>query len=315
MTMRAPYGPGAQAAALFRAAESEREIAALENLTALIYNDLGNADRAMAALARAQEVAGALPGDERFAASMADMKARIYRSQGRSAEISTQSRLAIERARQAWVLRTVVAAQLTLAQALEGQGRDDEALAALSESVDTARQRGGVAPPRRALGRMPRGLLKRGRHEQATAHFEEAVRVFPPAFALPLAKGPSSPQQRSRESCRLGGHFGFNRLQQRPDRVRQRNRLSGSLVGFHRTRTLLLVVFRCTTGSEEARRRPAPQRWVRHLKTPVAPVANGLSGCILDVAEIMACLFSIRSQLRSSRRINYGLNVAGGLQP
>ena len=42
VTMRAPYGP-VPGRGPVRAAESEREIAALENLTALIYNDLGNA--------------------------------------------------------------------------------------------------------------------------------------------------------------------------------------------------------------------------------------------------------------------------------
>jgi tetratricopeptide (TPR) repeat protein len=166
-----------QAAALFRAADSEREIAALENLTALIHADLGNTDRASAALARAQEVAGALPGDERFAASMADTQARIHLKEGRADDAEKAARTAIDRARRAGVLRTVVAAQLTLAQALDEQGREDEALDVLSESVDTARQRGGKALLRRALGAYAAALAQGGRHQDANQIYEEALRV------------------------------------------------------------------------------------------------------------------------------------------
>lgn len=168
---------GAQSEILFAAAESDREIAALENLTALIHVDMGNAERAGSALAKARELAGAMPGDERFAASMADTQARIYLAQGRSADAETSARTAIELAERAGVQRTVVAAQLTLAQALQHQDRGGEALASLRAAAEAARKRGGKAILRRALGAYAKALTAIGRHEEAAEIYQEALGV------------------------------------------------------------------------------------------------------------------------------------------
>lgn len=168
---------GAQSAALFTAAEAIREIAAVENLTALTYADVGNTDRAMAALARAQELAGALPGDERAAANFAETEARVRLAADDLDGAASAADRAIQLARRAGSQRTVADAQLAKAQVLERMGGPEEALRLYAEAVATARARGGRALVRRALAAYGDGLTRAGRLEEATSSYQEALKA------------------------------------------------------------------------------------------------------------------------------------------
>jgi tetratricopeptide (TPR) repeat protein len=168
---------GAQSAALFTSAEAIREIAAVENLTALTYADMGNAKRALAALARAQELAGALPGDERAAANFAETEARVRLAADDLEGAAGAADRAIELARQAGSQRTVADAQLSKARILERRNRPGEALELYREAVETARQRGGRALLRRTLSAHGDALARAGRLAEATASYQEALKA------------------------------------------------------------------------------------------------------------------------------------------
>jgi tetratricopeptide (TPR) repeat protein len=164
-----------QSAALFRAAESDRELAALENTSALTYLQMGNPRRATEALRRAIELVGSQT-DDRFAAHLAETEARIHLAQDEYAEAGVAIGRAIKLAGDAANHRTLASAYLTRAHLAQRLADEEGALASFEAAAGAARQHGGRGILRRVLAEWAEMLTGLGRLEESTRLYQEALR-------------------------------------------------------------------------------------------------------------------------------------------
>ncbi|MBA3779136.1 MAG: helix-turn-helix transcriptional regulator [Chloroflexi bacterium] len=161
---------------LFRAAESDQEVASLEHELALTYLALGNESRAEELAASARRRFEDL-GDERHLAHVADTEARIRLARG-------DARGALERVDEALRCAEATDNQKGTFDALLTRGRaqlmldDKDAAAATYESATgLARDRGTPAQVREALDEWADTLAGMGEHERAYALTREALRA------------------------------------------------------------------------------------------------------------------------------------------
>ena len=162
-----------QSAALFRAAQADRELAALENTTALTFLGMGNLERAEESLQRARD---AVTGeDDPFAPHVAETEARLALAEGRIDAARLAASKAIELAREAGYHKTVALALLTRAEAELQANEPIAALATFEDAATIAREHGGRGLLRRVLGRWAETLTSLGRLEEATKLYQEAL--------------------------------------------------------------------------------------------------------------------------------------------
>lgn len=166
---------GAQSAALFRAVESDRELAALENTAALTYLKMGNLGKARQSFARAVSSIGD-QADDRFSAHLAETEARIALEEGKLDDASAAISRAIECARQTENRRTLATSLVTQARIREVGHDVAGAASSYEEAAAVARVHGGRGIARHVLGQWADFLTSTGQLEEATKLYREALR-------------------------------------------------------------------------------------------------------------------------------------------
>jgi transcriptional regulator with XRE-family HTH domain len=163
-----------QSAALFRAAESDRELAALENTSALTFLKMGNPTKARQSFKRAMGLVGGRT-DDRFAAHLAETQARIAVEEGDWDEATSAIARAIDLARQTGNGRTLATSLATQARIQQGRGDAAGAASSYAAAADAARAHGGRGILRQVLGQWADYLTNSGQLEEATKLYREAL--------------------------------------------------------------------------------------------------------------------------------------------
>lgn len=164
---------GGASLALFRAAEAELEVAALENDLALSYVALGVTEKAEE-LARSSHARLARLGDERWLAHILDTEARIALARGSLDEARQSAGQALALARRTSNQKATISALVTLGRAARAQGQGAVAAAWYEEAAALAR-RAGRARAREVLGEWAQVVADSGDHERAFELMREAV--------------------------------------------------------------------------------------------------------------------------------------------
>jgi transcriptional regulator with XRE-family HTH domain len=159
---------------LFRRAEAEREAGSLENDLAMSYLAVGNTVKAteMAASARAR---CERLGDEWLLGHVLDSQACIGLAQGDVARAAALASQALELAQKTENRKAGVDALMTLARARVAMGDAAGGLEANEQAGRLAREDGGPALVRKALGAWAEALAAAGEHERAYALMHEAA--------------------------------------------------------------------------------------------------------------------------------------------
>jgi tetratricopeptide (TPR) repeat protein len=167
---------GTQSLALFRAAESERDVAALSNNLALTFLKLGNLERAAEFIASAAEAASNL-ADHALMAHIVETQAQVLLAQGRYDDAS-------ERAAEAQRLAEVSGNHHALASALmsaahiAGQtDRREDARGALEAAIREMRDHGPASGLMDALGELAQLHAAAGDLVKANALYAEALAI------------------------------------------------------------------------------------------------------------------------------------------
>lgn len=127
-----------QSLVLFRAAESELEVASLENHLALVYLALGNLERARASVGSAEASFQAL-GDRRWLAHTADTRAVIELAGGDAQRARASAEEAVALSRETSNQKALLDALLTRARAERAVGDPAAARSSLEEAATLAR--------------------------------------------------------------------------------------------------------------------------------------------------------------------------------
>jgi transcriptional regulator with XRE-family HTH domain len=165
---------GREALALYRAVDSERDIANLEQELALTYNALANRDRAWVYVRAARERAERI-GEDRLLAHIADSEARIALGDGDPDRALQLTDEAIRLAQATGNVKARVDALVTRARALEATDDGDGSAHAFEEAAAIVREHGPQGRLREVLGEWAASLARQGEHERAYALTREAL--------------------------------------------------------------------------------------------------------------------------------------------
>jgi transcriptional regulator with XRE-family HTH domain len=169
-SLRAAY----ESLALYRAADSEREEAALENNMAITFLEIGNSERAAEHLKRARELAER-QADSRLLSEIAEAEARLEFARGDDAAASERARHALVEAESGGSYFASVGAHLTLGRIARKAGDRAAAEAEFSAAVGILRAHPIRAPLREALAEWAEMRTKWGDLVGANALYAEAL--------------------------------------------------------------------------------------------------------------------------------------------
>ncbi|MBA2570948.1 MAG: helix-turn-helix domain-containing protein [Chloroflexi bacterium] len=187
--MEAAIRTGVESLGLFRAAESQREVAKLENNLALAYLRVGNAGRAWEFAGQARSRYSAT-GDRHALAHVAETEAQIALSDRDVSRALSLADEAIGHAEASDNHRARVSAMLTRARAHVVAGDLDIAIDAYDRTAAVVREHGPRLRLREALGEWADVLASLGRHQEAYALTREALQAsMPDQTARPAAAG------------------------------------------------------------------------------------------------------------------------------
>lgn len=170
---------GSQSLALFRAAESGRDVAALSNNLALTFLALGSLDRAAELVASAADAAGALD-DQRLLAHIADTGAQILLAQGDFAGAQEQADVAQRTARASENQHALASSLMTAARIATQTGRPHDAVQHLTAAVELLRRHGPASRLMEALGELAQLHAASGDLKGANTLYAEALAVRRP---------------------------------------------------------------------------------------------------------------------------------------
>jgi tetratricopeptide (TPR) repeat protein len=159
---------------LFRRAEGEREVAALENDLSMSYLALGNLPKAAEMVASARARFERLD-DQHWLAHVLDSQARICLAQGDAADANRRGGAALDLALRVDNRKAVVDALLTIARARAALGDSAGSLDANRQAGEFARETGTPDLVRKSLRAWADALAERGEHERAYALMREAM--------------------------------------------------------------------------------------------------------------------------------------------
>ena len=165
---------GTQSLALFRAAESERDVAALTNNLALTYLQLGNLERAAELGTAAANLAASL-GDQRLMAHLADTQAQIMLAQGDYSRAREQAAQAQSLAQASGNHHAMASALLSEARIAVKSDRADDARRAFEAAIDQLRAHGPASRLIAALGELAQLHTASGDLKGANALYAEAL--------------------------------------------------------------------------------------------------------------------------------------------
>ena len=159
---------------LFRRAQAEREIGALENDLSMSFLAMGNSARAaeMAASARARFER---LDDQWWLAFVLDSQARVALARGATDDAVQGAQEALEFARLTGNSKASVDALLTIGRARLALGDKAGALATYEQAAESARKAGSPSLIRKALRDLAEALAASGDHERAFALMREAL--------------------------------------------------------------------------------------------------------------------------------------------
>ena len=166
---------GTASLALYRAGESELELAALENDLAVACLALGDAGRA-AELATDAHARYARLGEEKPLARVLGTEARIALARDAREDGLRLAREALDLAERTANRHAEIDALVTLARAESAEGRRDEAIALYERAADAARAIGSPPRLREVLGEWAELLAQSGEHERAFELMREALK-------------------------------------------------------------------------------------------------------------------------------------------
>lgn len=165
---------GSQSLALFRAAESRRDVASLSNNLALTFLALGNLERAAELVASAADGAATLD-DQRLMAHIADTGAQVLLAQGDLAGAQERAEEA-ERIARASDNHHALAGVLTTAARIATQtDRPQDAVQHLTDAVEVLRRHGPMSALMQALGELAQLHAAAGDLKGANALYAEAL--------------------------------------------------------------------------------------------------------------------------------------------
>ncbi len=165
---------GSQSLALFRAAESQRDVASLSNNLALTFLALGNLERAAELAATAAESA-ATQGDQRLLAHIADTRAQILLAQADFAGAQEQADAAQRIARSSDNQHALAGSLMTSARIARQANRSADAVKDLTAAVDVLRRHGPMSLLMDALGELAQLHAANGDLKGANALYAEAL--------------------------------------------------------------------------------------------------------------------------------------------
>jgi tetratricopeptide (TPR) repeat protein len=170
---------GTQSLALFRAAESKREVAGLSNNLALTYLELGSLDQATELLGAAME-AGAELDDQRLMAHITDTAAQILMAKGDYRHAQERTEDAERMARASENHHALASALITAARIAARTGRTKDAAQTLAEAVEVLRRHGPMSRLMEALGELAQLHAATGDLKAANALYAEALAIRRP---------------------------------------------------------------------------------------------------------------------------------------
>lgn len=170
---------GSQSLALFRAAESRRDVASLSNNLALTFLALGNLDRAAELVASAADAAATLD-DQRLLAHIADTGAQILLAQGDFAGAQEQADVAQRTARASENQHALASSLMTAARIATQTGRPHDAVQHLTAAVALLRRHGPASRLMDALGALAQLHAASGDLKGANTLYAEALAVRRP---------------------------------------------------------------------------------------------------------------------------------------
>lgn len=170
---------GSQSLALFRAAESRRDVASLSNNLALTFLALGNLERAAELVATAAAGAARLD-DQRLLAHIADSTAQILLAQGDFAGAQVRAEEAERIARASDNHHALAGALMTAARIATQTDRPQDAVQHLADAVAVLRRRGPMSRLMHALGELAQLQAAAGDLKGANALYAEALAIRRP---------------------------------------------------------------------------------------------------------------------------------------
>lgn len=170
---------GSQSLALFRAAESTREVAALTNNLALTYLQLGSLDRAAELLAESLTVGSALD-DQRLMAHITDTAAQLLLATGDLPDAAMRANEAADLARASANHHALASALITASHVASAAGRTKDARQHLADAVEVMRRHGPASRLMQTLGDLAQMHAAAGDLKGANALYAEALAIRRP---------------------------------------------------------------------------------------------------------------------------------------
>lgn len=170
---------GSQSLALFRAAESKRDVAGLSNNMALTYLQLGSLDQAAELLAAALE-AGAALDDNRLMSHIIDTAAQILMAQGDYSRAQERAEEAARLARASSNDHALADALITAARIAATTHHAEDAVRSQTEAVEVLRRHGPMSRLMEALGELAQLHAAGGDLKVANALYAEALAIRRP---------------------------------------------------------------------------------------------------------------------------------------
>jgi transcriptional regulator with XRE-family HTH domain len=167
---------GLQALALFRASESDLEVASVENSLALVHLDRGSFDLAREQAAQARAAYERL-GNERLLAHVVDTEARIDLESGDIEKAVALGSEAVALGERTGNKKAFIDASLTLARARRRQGDRRGAIGILENAANAAREHGRRVQLESLLGEWADIVAEDGDHARAYELSREALAV------------------------------------------------------------------------------------------------------------------------------------------
>jgi tetratricopeptide (TPR) repeat protein len=170
---------GSQSLVLFRAAESQRDVASLSNNLALTFLALGNLDRAAELVASAADVAARLD-DQRLLAHIADTAAQILLAKGDYPGAQERAVEAQRIARASDNHHALAIALMTAAGIATQTDRPQDAVQHLTAAVEVLRRHGPMSRLMQALSELAELQAAAGDLKGANALYAEALAIRRP---------------------------------------------------------------------------------------------------------------------------------------
>lgn len=170
---------GSQSLALFRAAESQRDVASLSNNLALTFLALGNLDRAAELVASAADAAATMD-DQRLLAHIADTAAQILLAEGDYPRAQERAEEAQRIARASDNHHALAGALMTASRIATQTDRPQDAVQHLTAAAEVLRRHGPMSLLMQALGDLAQLHTAAGDLKGANALYAEALAIRRP---------------------------------------------------------------------------------------------------------------------------------------